>query len=68
MKLKGVYPEDVSPVLGVAGNNPKALVSASRQIHKVDSTCEMITDSGDTVMQSYDIAAAVVLIYMKMGM
>jgi len=67
-KPNGDYPKDVSSASGAAGKNPKAQVSASRQIHKVDSTYEMITDSWDTVIQFYDIAAAVALIYMKMGM
>ena len=59
-------PKHILSAVETAANNPMAQVTASRQNYNVASTNGMITDSGDTVIQSYDIEV-VVLIYIKMG-
>ena len=43
-KPKDDHPKDVSSAAGAAWSKPKAQVSASRQIYKVDSNNEMIID------------------------
>jgi hypothetical protein len=41
---KDDHPKDVSSAAGVAGDKPKAQVSASRWVYEVDSNDEMIMD------------------------